>query len=234
MTSYLGRAPGYFSTGYDSLGAAPRDLLLRSTQAAARDLIVRSKFLPASQRAPYMLAELASLDPALPAKVEKTLIALLGKGYSNDDAMEKAIEIESANSLIDRIVQEGQRSLSGLGASGSEKFFRDAGRFATNLTQGAVCSSALRELIVDRVGTTSGRSAANTAQIGADALRGAAACGPQATPATPPAPAEPVLPASPPPTPTSIPIWPFFVGGAVLIGVVAFTRRSARAEGKST
>jgi hypothetical protein len=224
MTSYLGRAPGYFSTGYDSLGSAPRDLLLRSTQAAARDLITRSKFLPAAQRAPYMLTELASLDAALPAKVEKTLIALFRKGYSDDAAMEKAIEIEAANSLIGRVVEEGQRSMSGLGASGAEKFFRDAGRFATNLTQGAVCSGALRDLIVERVGTGSGRDAAMTAQAGADALRGAAGCTAQsqATPATPPAPPAPTLP---PPAPASIPVWPFLVGGAVLIGVVVFAAR---------
>ena len=223
MTSGFGRAPGYFSTGYDSLGAAPRDLLLRSTQAAARDLILRSKSLPPAQRPVYMLTELAALDAALPQKVEKTLRELLRKGYRDEAAMEKAIEIESANSLINRIVQEGERSMSGLGASGSEKFFRDAGRFASNLTQGAVCSTALRDLIVDRVGTGSGRDAALSAQAGADILRSAAACGqPPATPA-PPAPPEP--PAAPPPAPKSIPIWPFVVGGTALIGVVVFAAK---------
>jgi hypothetical protein len=224
MTPYLGRAPGYFSTGHDALGSAPRDLLLRSTQAAAKDLVARSKFLPSSQRAIYMLTELASLDPALPVKVEATLKTLLRKGYSDDAAMEKAIEIESANSLIGRVVAAGQSSVSGLGASGADKFFRDAGRFASNLTQGAVCSGALRDLIVDRVGTGSGREAAMTAQAGADALRSAAGCGaqPQPTPAAPPVPSTPSIP---PPAPPSIPIWPFVIGGAVLIGVVVFAAR---------
>lgn len=223
--TYLGRAPGYFGTGYDSLGSAPRDLLLRSTQNAARDLIARSKFLPSSQRAIYMLTELASLDPALPVKVEATLKTLLKKGYSDDAAMEKAIEIESANSLIDRVVQEGKSSMSGLGALGADKFFRDAGRFATNLTQGAMCSGALRDLIVERVGAGSGREAAMTAQAGADALRGAAACGGQSPPAAAPPPPMPSLPTTPPPAPDSIPIWPFLIGGTALVAVVVLATR---------
>jgi hypothetical protein len=220
--TYLGRAPGYFSTGHDALGSAPRDLLLRSTQNAARDLITRSKFLPSSQRAIYMFTELASLDPALPVKVDATIKTLLKKGYSSDGAMEKAIEIESANSLIDRVVQEGKSSMSGLGVS---PFLRDAGRFASNLTQGAMCSGALRDLIVGRVGAGSGREAAMTAQAGADALRGAAACGGRSSPAATPPPSMPSLPTTPPPAPDSIPIWPFLIGGTALVAVVVLASR---------
>lgn len=195
----------------------PEDPIIAHSRRATLQLLAEISARPAAQRAAYLRRELSVLDPALPAKVERVAADLSQKGYTADAALVRAIEIEAANSLLNRFVQEGRSSLSGLGSAGA-----DVGNFFLNLAGGAACSDALRGLVVDKVGSGSGRDAASLAAAGSDALRGAARCGGAAV-----APAPPVAPAplpAPPVAAPKMPIWPFIAGGVALVGVVVFVK----------
>lgn len=197
----------------------PEDQIIAYSRGATQQLLSQMRAVPLAQRPAFIMRELSGLDPALPAKVNQTIVTLIGKGYSADDAMARAIEIEAANALLNRFKDTGKRSLSGLGwlgDLGASSVGKDVGNFALNLLGGAACSTALSDLIVDKIGAGSGRDAAAYATAGADALRNAAKCGGS----TPAAPAPTPAPAPAPAPAASMPIWPFAVGGVALAGVV--------------
>jgi len=208
----------YRPIAYNALGSIPNDPILAQSRKATDKLLARMRSMPEKKRASWLIAELSMLDPTLPAKADKAINVLLRKGYNAENAMARAIQIESANALLNRFVATGKENLSGLGGLGNAG--KVAGGFALNLLGGAACSDALRDLIADKVGTSSGREAAAYATIGADTLRGAAKCGPPPAAAAP----APPAPAAPPPAPAGVPIWPFVVGGLALVGVVVFIK----------
>lgn len=190
----------------------PDDPIIALTRAATRRLFMQMQALPLSQQAAFYARELGNLDPELPARVAATVASLVRQGYSAQDAAFRAVEIEAANALLNRVVKIGKGTLSGLG--GISGLGSAAGDFVTNLLGGAACSTALRDVIVSKVGSGSGPDAASYATAGADALRGAARCDrPAAAPAAPPPPPPP------PPAPPKMPIWPFVAGGVALLGV---------------
>jgi len=204
----------------------PDDPIIAQARAATQRLLAEMRGLSPDNRAAFIVKELGGLDPMLPAKVNKTIVELIRKGYNANDAMFRAIEVEAANAMLNRFVNAGKAQLSGLGGFGGlGAVGKDVGNFALNLLGGAACSTALTDLIVNKVGTGSGRDAAAYATAGSDALRGAVRCGGAAA-ATPTAPPPPP---PPPPAPPKMPIWPFVAGGVALLGVgVVFmaTRKS--------
>ena len=193
----------------------PDDAVIARTRAAAQRLLMRARSVPLSQRVAFINRELVGLDPELPARVAASVVTLMHKGYTTNDALARAIEVEAANALLNHFVKVGKSVLSGVdGLGGLGGLGSAAGDFVTNLLGGAACSTALRDVIVTKVGNGSGPDAAAYATAGADALRGAAKCNKAAaTPAAPP-PAPP-----PPPPPPKMPIWPFVAGGVALLGV---------------
>ena len=193
----------------------PDDPIIAFSRQATQRLLARMRAVPLTQRAAFILRELTGLDPALPAKVNQTIVLLIGKGYTAENAMFRAIEIEAANALLNRVVDVGKETLSGMGSLGNlGDAAKDIGKFALDLLGGAACSTALRDTIVDKIGSGSGREAAGYATAGSDALRSAANCDRTATPAASPPPPPP----APAPSP-KMPIWPFVAGGVALLGV---------------
>lgn len=186
---------------YTNLGAVPQfatrqaernDLLLRWTGDAARKLMRLVRRYPAEQQAAQLDRMLAQFDGGLPSKVRQVATRLRTEGMSTNLAVERALALSLADSMITRIknvgmaAQQGRQvPLAGLGQT-TPSSSPNAGQIFGQTLQGIVCSQGLQAAITDLVGRNEGRDAANATAVGFGVGSGVAQCGSLTTP--PPAP----------------------------------------------
>jgi len=217
---------------YTSLGAAPalakrsvekRDAILARTGPAARQL------LKASGRSPAKLGKLLGrIDPNLPGRVHQVARHLNRQGMAADTAVERAVALSLADSMIEQVKALGERvrrgmppaplfsTAMGLGGLGDE-----AADVVGSMAQGILCSDGLRTTLADMVGRQEGRDAADATLIGFSVAQGAAQCGRTPTP-------TPTPPADDPEPESSSLVIPIVVGVGVLAlvgGIVWVTRK---------
>lgn len=186
---------------YTNLGAVPQlatrqaersDLLLRWTGDAARKLMRLVRRYPADQQATRLDQMLAQFDAGLPGKVRQVATRLRADGMGTNLAVERALALSLADSMITRIKNVGMAAqgrpvpLSGLGQT-SPSTSPDAGQILAQTLQGVVCSQGLQTAITDLVGRNEGRDAASATAVGFGVGSGVAQCGSLTTPPPPPA-----------------------------------------------